>query len=360
MSDIFKGAAKPIEDIDLPRIGSKIGVGEDPLHAFIETETLGHGFDKQGRVIILFEPHVFYSLLRGEKRAQAVTAGLAYKNWGERPYPKESYTRLIAAMEIDATAALMACSWGMGQIMGKNYDQVGFDNVEDMVRAFAESEANQLEAVVEFLITNNIDDDLRRLETITASGRKVTANDCIPIVRVYNGKGYARNNYHVRFAAAYNRWLKIKDTPYAGAINIKDAAAIEEQRYEDEPDAVMAEAPPSNDAPKPAEPEKVDEAPAPTESAAQKVQRVAQSLGSKIMAGGTAGGGVGGAVLLGVLGILKNPYIIAGLILSGFVIGAWLWNESKKRQAMTQNKLIDAAASKDLHTVAITPPVKAG
>lgn len=39
----FKGAAKRIEDVDLPRIGQQIGVGEDVLHALIEVETRGTG-----------------------------------------------------------------------------------------------------------------------------------------------------------------------------------------------------------------------------------------------------------------------------------------------------------------------------
>ena len=46
----FKGAAKRIEDIDLPRLGVQIGVGEDELHAFMDAETRGSGFDSQAGV----------------------------------------------------------------------------------------------------------------------------------------------------------------------------------------------------------------------------------------------------------------------------------------------------------------------
>ena len=31
----FKGRAKKLDDVDLPRIGARIGVGEDELHAFL-------------------------------------------------------------------------------------------------------------------------------------------------------------------------------------------------------------------------------------------------------------------------------------------------------------------------------------
>jgi hypothetical protein len=35
----FKGAAKRIEDVDLPRIGHMIGVGEDKIHAVLDVES---------------------------------------------------------------------------------------------------------------------------------------------------------------------------------------------------------------------------------------------------------------------------------------------------------------------------------
>lgn len=92
------------------------------------------------------------------------------------------------------------------------------------------------------------------------------------------------------------------------------------------------------------------------ESSSQKIQKVAQSAASKIMAGGLPTGGVGATILLAVMGALRNPYVIGAIILGGFILGAYLFNESKKRQSETQLKLIDAAASKEKNTVAIVPP----
>lgn len=45
MPVIFKGAAKRLDDIDLPRIGNRIGVDEDEIHAVREVEAAGSGFD---------------------------------------------------------------------------------------------------------------------------------------------------------------------------------------------------------------------------------------------------------------------------------------------------------------------------
>jgi hypothetical protein len=207
----FKGAAKRLEDADLPRIARTIGVGEDELHAFMDVEAAGSGFDAQGRPKMLFEPHVFYRNLRGAARDRAVAAGLAYAKWGAKPYPKDSYPRLAQALAIDEEAALMSASWGLTQILGENYAMVGFDSVADMVRAFMADEDNHLEAAVAFIVAAGIDDELRALARLT---RPTTPADCVPIVLVYNGKGYKKNKYHEKFAKAHNRWRGIKDTPW--------------------------------------------------------------------------------------------------------------------------------------------------
>lgn len=197
----FKGAAKRLDDIDLPRIGAKIGVGEDELHAFMDVEAAGSGFDSQGRPKILFEPHVFYRNLTGAKRDAAVTAGLAYPKWGEKPYPKDSYPRLSQALAIDETAALKATSWGLTQILGENSHAAGYENPQAMVLAFMGSEAAQLEATVSLLISMGIDDDLK-------------AHRWAVVAKSWNGPGYAKNAYDTKLAAAFSKWSKIKDTPY--------------------------------------------------------------------------------------------------------------------------------------------------
>lgn len=208
----FRGPAKPIDDIDLPRIGHTIGVGEDELHAFIDTETSGSGFDATRRPKLLFEPHKFYAALgAGSKRDAAVRQGLAYPKWGEKPYPKDSYPRLAAAIAIDETAALKSASWGMGQVMGGNYASIGYATVQDMVNDCCEDEENHVKQMVSFIKANDIDDDLRALAALK---RPTMPADCVAIVRVYNGPGYAKNNYHVKFADAHNKWKKIRDTPY--------------------------------------------------------------------------------------------------------------------------------------------------
>lgn len=197
----YKGAAKRLDNIDIPKIGAEIGVGEDELHAFMDVEAAGSGFDVQGRVKMLFEPHVFYRELGpGKKRERAVKEGLAYARWKSGGYPADSYPRLKAAMQIDETAALRSASWGLGQIMGFNFVSAGYTSVQLMIKAFADDEENQLRAVVKFLKARGLAPALK-------------AHDWAKIERVYNGGGF-KGAYAVKMQNAFARWQRIKDTPW--------------------------------------------------------------------------------------------------------------------------------------------------
>lgn len=197
----FRGRAERIDDLDIPRIGSVIGVGEDEVHALMEVEAGSSGFDSRGRPKMLFEPHVFYRNLTGTERQRAVDAGLAYPKWRSGNYPSDSYPRLVQAYAINPEAALRSASWGRGQVLGENYALCNYASAHDMVQAMMDDEAAHIQAMIDFIIANNIDDDLRahRWETVA---------------RVYNGPGYAVHNYHGRLETAYRKWRGIKDTPW--------------------------------------------------------------------------------------------------------------------------------------------------
>lgn len=216
----FKGDAKRLEDIDIPRIAAEIECGEDELHAFMDVEAGGSGFDNQGRPKILFEPHVFFKHLSGSKLDAAVKAGLAYKKWGTKPYPKDSYPRLIAAIKIDETAALKSTSWGLTQILGENAKDAGYVTPQAMVSAFMEDEENHLEATVELLKHMGIADDLK-------------AHRWAVVARVWNGPGYAKNKYDIKIADAFAKWSNIKDTPYDASASAPFASVSPPRLYTD-------------------------------------------------------------------------------------------------------------------------------
>lgn len=234
----FKGAAKRIEDIDLPRVGHRIGVSEDAVHAVLDVESSGSGFDKQGRPKMLFEPHIFYRELgKGAARDRAVAAGLARPKW-KRDYPKDSYPRLVKAMGIDRIAALRSASWGLGQIMGFNHLLAGYHSVEAMVLAFMDDEDEHLEAMIAFIVSTGLDDELRALEAAQTREERVAAARAF--ARGYNGSGYAQNNYHTRIADRFEWWRGKPNTQWNPADAEREEAASNpdfDMRQPDDPGA---------------------------------------------------------------------------------------------------------------------------
>ena len=221
----FVGAAVKLADLDLPRIGAEIGVGEDEIHAVIEVETKGGGFDKLRRSRILFEPHVFWRNLTPAKQKIAAAQGLAYAKWKPGAYGAESeqYPKLFRALAIDETAALAACSWGLGQILGENFKAAGYASPQAMVTAFVVGgEAEHLAAMVRFIKAKGLDKHLR-------------ARNWPKFAEGYNGESYAVHGYHLKLDAAFRKWAKIPDTPF-------------------DPDLFVIAKPVNDPAPKPAAP----------------------------------------------------------------------------------------------------------
>ena len=202
----YKGAARRLDDIDLPRIGHRIGVGEDELHAVLDVEASNSGFFPDGRLKMLPERHVFWRELGpGARRDEAARQALAYPKWGERPYPVSADARyaLFARMAaIDERAAIRSCSWGLPQMMGFNASLCGYDTGRAMVEDFAQDEEHQLDAMVTFIVAAGLDDELRR-------------HDWRGFARGYNGPGYATHGYHTRLADRFRWWQGKPDTPWS-------------------------------------------------------------------------------------------------------------------------------------------------
>jgi hypothetical protein len=216
MGAIWLGRAQEMDDYDIARVAHEAGVSEDHIHAILDVECKGEGFDKRRRPAMLRERHIFYREIHPDFREEAVRRGLATPKW-VRDYPVDSYPWLVEAYQLDANAALRSCSWGLGQIMGFNHRVVGYDTVVAMVRAFADDEANQLEAVKNFLVNNDLIDDLLAERWNVVAG-------------TYNGPRYKVNNYHVRLKERYEWWKKKPDTPWTPAL-----AREEEETARDDP-----------------------------------------------------------------------------------------------------------------------------
>jgi hypothetical protein len=199
----FVGLGLKIKDQELGYLASLIDVTEDELHAVLDVETRGSGFDYKNRPTMLFEPHIFYRLLNELDNKSllenALKQGVAYKKWGTRAYPRDSYNNLITAFKIEPTLALKSASWGLGQIMGFNYSLAGFNTVKEMVLSFKDSEYEQIKGMINFIKSSGLDDELRN-------------HDWVGFARGYNGSGYAKNKYDIKLKDRYNWWSNIPNT----------------------------------------------------------------------------------------------------------------------------------------------------
>lgn len=171
------------------------------INAVIEIESPRGGFLPDGRVVILFERHVFWK--------QLVAAGI---NPATLRSPPDSilsqqrggylggvaeYQRLRLAKSIDAECAAASCSWGRFQIMGYHASSLGYASALALADAFATGEAEQLAAFVKFV---QLDPDMLK----ALRGRKWPT-----FAKLYNGPAYADNQYDTKLAAAYKRYSAV-------------------------------------------------------------------------------------------------------------------------------------------------------
>lgn len=197
----YTGRAQRLRSGDLTKIASTIKVTEAHLQTVIEVETTGKGFDGNGHPTFLFEPHLFYKNVPKDKLAAAVKQGLAYPKWkGPGSYPKTPTLRwqqFMKAVAMDETAAIQSASWGLGQILGSEYDEAGYGSPQEMLTAFCDSEYNQVQGMANLIKHRKLDKVLLRFPDMTA---------CRQFAKIYNGAAYEKNRYHIKLHDAYVRW----------------------------------------------------------------------------------------------------------------------------------------------------------
>ncbi|SDR15813.1 N-acetylmuramidase domain-containing protein [Pseudovibrio sp. Tun.PSC04-5.I4] len=170
-------------DTLLRREADRLGCEMAVLQAVLDVESKGASYDRDGRLILLPEKHVFYRELPKSKRGRAVALGLAAKRWKKANYKglgksgsDARWDRLQAMADLDVTAALKSCSYGLAQIMGFNFAQCGYRSAQEFVLGLASSTEAQVKAFLAFLENSGLRDALR-------------AKDFRAIARIYNGKG---------------------------------------------------------------------------------------------------------------------------------------------------------------------------
>lgn len=161
---------KPVLTLaDYQKAALTIGCQVAAIMAVALVESSGNGFDSSGGIKKRFEPHWF-------KRLSGKTA-----------------TTFQQAFALDPTNAMKATSWGKFQIMGFNFENLGYSSVNYMVATFEKGEPEQLDGFIRFVQWKKLEDELK---TLNWNG----------FAYIYNGQDYAKLGYHTKMANAYARY----------------------------------------------------------------------------------------------------------------------------------------------------------
>lgn len=178
---------------------AKLGIETACLRAVIEVECKGSGFNTDDTPVILFERHVMRQRLLLHKKK--VIAGvmevkrpdLCSKTSGGYGLYSAQHQKLADAAKFDRFSALESCSWGIGQVMGYHWFNLGYSSLQTFVNAMYKDEASQLEAMCRYIKVNNLINVLKN-------------KDWKAFALGYNGKNYAKNSYDTKLSNAYKKW----------------------------------------------------------------------------------------------------------------------------------------------------------
>lgn len=181
------------------------GVDPAALMAIIRVESngvTGANIDGDMMPVIRWEGHYFDRLVPAEKRAAARRAGLASPKAQAIKNPRSQrarYVMLTEAMDIDRDAAIMSCSWAVGQVMGAHWEKLGFSSPTELYRRACESVTGQVDLMMRYIVRFGLLDELQR-------------RDWSGFARGYNGPNYRKFKYDTKMADAYRHYSGGEDS----------------------------------------------------------------------------------------------------------------------------------------------------
>ena len=201
------GKAEPRSEGIIERVAELVGCEPAVIDAIIHVETQADAFDPSKRLIIRPEFHKLPScpyLDASQKKKAAKVSQPRLVGYANDPVRAGSvawqYVDKLAA-EVGEEPAYWITSFGSPQIMGFNFQMCKYDSPSAMVRAFADSEDEQLMAMGRFIVAAGIKDACR--------SRKWAS-----IARLYNGVDYAKNAYDSKLSHFYETSEHAKGTTY--------------------------------------------------------------------------------------------------------------------------------------------------
>ena len=190
---------KKLTDQQIIEQAKKLGVEVAALKSVIQVECKGSGFNNDGTPVILFERHVMRQrlianhLLNIADQMMIKRPDLCSKIQGGYGLYSVQHKKLDDASKFDRTSALESCSWGLGQVMGYHWYNLGYESIQQFINQMYKDEASQLEAMCRYIKFNNLINALKN-------------KDWTAFAKGYNGKNYKVNNYDVKLGNAYKKF----------------------------------------------------------------------------------------------------------------------------------------------------------
>jgi hypothetical protein len=177
----------------LEPLSARIGIDKGVAVAVIAVESGGSGVGPDGRMIIRFENHLFWSFW-GKANPAAYNQSFVFDqnaSWKGHKYRTQpnglwldvhqnqnsEWAAFNFASTIEATAAKKSISMGLVQIMGFNHRAIGYASPDAMFAAFAADEKFQLLGFFNF-----VKNDQRQIDALRN-------RDYVGFARIYNGPG---------------------------------------------------------------------------------------------------------------------------------------------------------------------------
>jgi hypothetical protein len=184
----FEGLGKPLTQDALNEAAGIVGIPNAAMWAVIHVESSGAGYLPDRRPKILFERHKFHRATSGEFDNHPDISNASPGGYGAGG--AHQYDRLEKAISLNRKAALASASWGLGQVLGSNFEVAGFKNAEDMVTKMVRSERHQLLGMFNFIDGNNL-------------GVHLKNEKWLKFALGYNGANAEENGYPHKLESAF-------------------------------------------------------------------------------------------------------------------------------------------------------------
>ena len=201
--------ARHLSQAALAKAAKKLDADLAAVMAVNKVESRGQGFLPNGKPVILFERHIMLRRLEWAIEQDPTLEKILPRNWRSN-YPAlinrqpggymggvGEHVRLASARQIHDASALESASWGLFQIMGFHWQLLGYESAADFVSAMHQSEEQQLDAFVRFVIAD------------PAMHKALKAHRWAEFARRYNGSNYSINNYDKKLKSAFDYFTRV-------------------------------------------------------------------------------------------------------------------------------------------------------